>query len=611
MTRITPSFLSLLPPVYRGDGTLDGDNEIAAFTQLLDASRAEIERDIEELYDSWFVETCPGKSLPSRAALVGMQKFPASAHSSRRLVADQAGFAACKGTAKATCQALSSLGGWPCSIEYDAAQTLGRINVGQMRVQRLKGASPHFALSNDFGTAFWLHPLGFDTPLYRNADEGGVLSREVDTNELAAHVTIFRRNGAEGEWRKVPLKPTDLSGWEYGNPFDKGACIDPELGRLWIGVKNLKAEDLMVSFSLAAVLPESAEPTPSRFKSLAAIPGDDPDKINAKPKAWKAYIHRLVKPGYRHGVHHFTNLRNAILASANVSEDLHFHLLDSASHEIDEITFKDRGKNCPSQPNRERRVKISARAGERPVLRGDIVCVSEGRKLKLELCDLTLDGRLGLFGNVEAVLARTLLFPVSLWKRTAVPSPAILIDGLDSDEGGSLRASSSIIGATECWNRVTLSLADSIMDDPFRDAALSGSATVYAIRSTVLGPIEAWSIEAETCAFMGSLDIQGSHELGDSWVGLKSDTQHFVSTSLSQPGYGAPDRSLIPNLLVREAKQGDLGSTHSDHTGMREELIRNALGLDALRNAAEPSELLPLGLTVQVNFVQENFALHS
>lgn len=109
---------SLLPAFYRNRDALQG-YPLRALLGVAETQYAALRRDIQALYDAWFVETCPEWLLPYHAELVGVEGmddparvFPAT----RSAVANAVGYARRKGTAWVLARALRDATGWPARV---------------------------------------------------------------------------------------------------------------------------------------------------------------------------------------------------------------------------------------------------------------------------------------------------------------------------------------------------------------------------------------------------------------------------------------------------------------------------------------------------------------
>ena len=116
--------LALLPEhVRRRDaetGRLLAD-VLAAVADLL----ADVESDVDDLYASWFIETCPEWVVPYIADLIGVADLPPDLHdagapvSRRALVANTVGYRQRKGTVAVLEDVARAASGWPArAVEY-------------------------------------------------------------------------------------------------------------------------------------------------------------------------------------------------------------------------------------------------------------------------------------------------------------------------------------------------------------------------------------------------------------------------------------------------------------------------------------------------------------
>ena len=118
----TERVLALLPAHVRNRDDASG-GLLRALIEAVAAELAELEADLDELYASWFAETCPEWVVPYLADLLGVASLPpdvTSAGVSRRaFVANTVAYRRRKGTPAAAEQVARDATGWPArAVEY-------------------------------------------------------------------------------------------------------------------------------------------------------------------------------------------------------------------------------------------------------------------------------------------------------------------------------------------------------------------------------------------------------------------------------------------------------------------------------------------------------------
>jgi hypothetical protein len=112
---------SLLPTVHRLRDAAEGD-PLRALLNLVHREVQQIEDDIGQLYDNWFIETCEEWVVPYIADLLGVKATAASTPvdpntvSGRSLVANTLAYRRRKGTAAVLEQLAADITGWPCKV---------------------------------------------------------------------------------------------------------------------------------------------------------------------------------------------------------------------------------------------------------------------------------------------------------------------------------------------------------------------------------------------------------------------------------------------------------------------------------------------------------------
>jgi hypothetical protein len=118
----TERFYALLPAHIRGTDAANGW-ALRALCQVLAAGSAEIDHEIDTLYDAMFVETAPEAALGDLAALVASELLrplpPGSGHNARAFVANTVRYRRGKGTARVLEALAADVGGFgSVAVEY-------------------------------------------------------------------------------------------------------------------------------------------------------------------------------------------------------------------------------------------------------------------------------------------------------------------------------------------------------------------------------------------------------------------------------------------------------------------------------------------------------------
>src|SRR3954464_4839917 len=110
--RPNPPLATLIPQHLRNREDEQG-RALEALLGLLGEELGLVERDIDQLYDNWFIETCEPWVVPYIAALIGVPPAAAGAVTSRREVGHAIGDRRRRG-ALALLEALArDVAGWP------------------------------------------------------------------------------------------------------------------------------------------------------------------------------------------------------------------------------------------------------------------------------------------------------------------------------------------------------------------------------------------------------------------------------------------------------------------------------------------------------------------
>ncbi|MGH6649748.1 MAG: hypothetical protein ACREB7_01320 [Sphingopyxis sp.] len=113
--------IELLPQHLRNRDAAGG-RALEALMGLLAGELAVVERDLDQLYDNWFIESCEPWVIPYIGALIGarpMRSFGAGEVGLRSYIANTLGYRQAKGTAAALEQIARDVTGWPVvAVEF-------------------------------------------------------------------------------------------------------------------------------------------------------------------------------------------------------------------------------------------------------------------------------------------------------------------------------------------------------------------------------------------------------------------------------------------------------------------------------------------------------------
>ncbi|MBL8651935.1 MAG: hypothetical protein JNL35_16220 [Sphingopyxis sp.] len=152
--------IELLPQHLRNRDAAGG-RALEALMGLLAGELQVVERDLDQLYDNWFIESCESWVIPYIGALIGarpMRSFGAGEVGLRSYIANTLGYRQAKGTAAALEQIARDVTGWPVvaveffqkliwsqHVNHVRPDALGTASVRDAEAARLSGGA--------FGTA--------------------------------------------------------------------------------------------------------------------------------------------------------------------------------------------------------------------------------------------------------------------------------------------------------------------------------------------------------------------------------------------------------------------------------------------------------------------------
>ncbi|HMO76904.1 MAG TPA: hypothetical protein PKD99_10835 [Sphingopyxis sp.] len=152
--------IELLPQHLRNRDVREG-RALEALMELLAGELAVVERDIDQLYDNWFIESCEPWVIPYIGALIGarpIRSFGAGEVGLRSYVANTLGYRQAKGTAAALEQVARDVTGWPVvAVEFFErliwSQHVNHIRPGAIGTASVRDAEAARLSEGPFGTA--------------------------------------------------------------------------------------------------------------------------------------------------------------------------------------------------------------------------------------------------------------------------------------------------------------------------------------------------------------------------------------------------------------------------------------------------------------------------
>ncbi|HEY0614353.1 MAG TPA: hypothetical protein VGC96_06915 [Candidatus Elarobacter sp.] len=314
MTNAPDRLYELIPAVYRSRDAEQG-YPLRALLRVVGEQADVVERDIAQLYENWFIETCEDWVVPYIAALIGCVPLTPGP-GARRDVANTIRSRRRKGTIGVLQDLAETVGGWPARpVEFyrllavtqnlthprldrgrtaelrdgDALDALGTAFDEMARnvdVRRVSSAyAPGTANIPEVGVFVWrlgtytvtkapaynheeesphsylFSALGNDTQLFRNPEARGlgpalparIMRRGFDARDYGEDASVMIWTGSP----PVPVAasrivPADLSDWSY-RPTDDRIAVDPELGRIVVPSQPGRRVPVWVSYSYGAV----------------------------------------------------------------------------------------------------------------------------------------------------------------------------------------------------------------------------------------------------------------------------------------------------------------------------------------------------------------------
>lgn len=152
----------LLPAIYRlQDAKPEQGQALRALMALIEQQFLEIEADVDQLYDDWFIETCQEWLVPYIGDLLGvrsLQRINPQVSSQRAYVANALTYRQRKGTASVLEQLARDVTQWPArSVEFferlSTTQHLNHLRLGNLRTPNLRDTNALELVNSPFETA--------------------------------------------------------------------------------------------------------------------------------------------------------------------------------------------------------------------------------------------------------------------------------------------------------------------------------------------------------------------------------------------------------------------------------------------------------------------------
>jgi hypothetical protein len=152
----------LLPAIYRIQDAKPAQGEaLRVLMGLIEQQFLELEADIDQLYDDWFIETCQEWLVPYLGDLLGvrsLQSINAQSYSQRAYVANTLAYRQRKGTASVLEQLARDVTNWPArSVEFferlSATPMLNHLRPANVQTPNLRDTNALELLGSPFETA--------------------------------------------------------------------------------------------------------------------------------------------------------------------------------------------------------------------------------------------------------------------------------------------------------------------------------------------------------------------------------------------------------------------------------------------------------------------------
>jgi hypothetical protein len=153
---------NLLPAIYRiKDAKPEQREALRALMALIERQFLDLEADVDQLYDDWFIETCQEWLVPYIGDLLGvrpLQSINPQVYSQRAYVANALTYRQRKGTATVLEQLARDVTNWPArEVEFferlSATQNLNHLRLANVRTPDLRDTNALELLGSPFETA--------------------------------------------------------------------------------------------------------------------------------------------------------------------------------------------------------------------------------------------------------------------------------------------------------------------------------------------------------------------------------------------------------------------------------------------------------------------------
>jgi hypothetical protein len=648
MSSGNPDFLyEFMPAVYRRRD-ISERFALRALFRALQPQFDDIYRNIGELYDNWFAETCADWILPYIADLLATRTLPRPNDGDpRRLTANAIAYRRRKGTIAAAQAYASDQCGWSVrAIDY-SRRVLQNVTVGDVRLagravsvrnlaelEALDGWDDglahgfrvnHTYTMRDVGVFAWrlksfpiergsprevmpacftFDPSGIDVPLFTRVDDLSADVPEPFTRERLRDGLILARRGAasalpfaiESNGEAVgpnELVAADLTNWEFP-PFARAdlIAVDPLLGRMRAGPDCMALPDC-VSYCYGAAGPVGG----------GSYPRTEPSEA-----PWNASLRIMV---CRDARDESAGLVRSVGAAFDAARDeaarrvreglepisaLIVEIIDSVSY--------DEGVSIGPGDLPARAIALRARSGQRPaLLRGLSVAIAPHDYLLLAIDGIRLDGALAVSGDADVLVADATILP-------AARSAAVRVSGARTTVR--MTFARSIVGSIEADDaRLDVKVIASILYGPYGPvvtASLSGDVAVSASRTSMLGAVNVTELHAHDTIFAGPIALQRPKQsdvahcalelsaLGDlraracTFPDVPPDAW-FVSQRFGAAAFGSLDPAMPPEIFSGASDGMVIGAFHELGLPVRQQALHDAI-----------EAMIPFGLGIRIRY---------
>ncbi len=556
----------LLPAIYRQRDQLQGE-PLRALLAIAERELQALEGDIAGLYNNWFIETCDAWVVPYIGDLLGVQTSNGELGqlmSQRAHVANTIRYRRRKGTFAVLERVAQDVTGWRVrAVEYfpllTATQHLHHVRPAQGRTADIRDRAALAHLGDSFdttasrvdvrriasgqgktnianvglfvsriesmpitrGTArqvqpghYTVHPLGYDTPLFRRPQPKTDLTQRTEAahvpaplphHELAEELEALRQALVNGQptagvyfgaepvleifINGSPLPPAniliqDLTTWQAAPPHRSyrrsrdgqeiqwpiQVALDPTLGRLTLPTNSPPA-DIRVSYAYGFSADIGGGPYDRQRSLTQALPG-----------SWQAVVGQHLPAGTPQS---FGDLNTALAAWSEQPQHGVIRILDNGIYDLTDAIIA---------PRAGQQLAIEAIDGTRPSIMGNLNVQGSGEGAGLTLNGLLLDGGIHVTQRGH--------FTLNITHCTLLPKGLEMGDATEDAQHITVIIANSIIGPLRLpADRATLTVYDSILhaasSDPSQptpaiasnDETLPYGPPTHLERVTVFGPV--------------------------------------------------------------------------------------------------------------------------